>query len=171
MGIQVVRQPFSPQTFIENFLLYIHSKTTQNESSPPRVRLLISGYPARNLQINLDCPLGLFFPLVTVPLFKYLLNLSTYPPVCFPTPTIPLSPFSAFQPESASKLQADHLISLFDPFTALFRKSLNSLAWLPEPSFTECLMCQAVLGALPAEQWSRPQSLIFCLGWCGIGAE
>ena len=89
MGIQAVSQPFAPQTFIENFLLYIHSKTTQNESSPPRVRLLISGYPARNLEINLDCPLGLFFPLVTIPLFKYLLNPPTSPPVCFPHPPSP----------------------------------------------------------------------------------
>lgn len=93
-GTQLVSQPFAPQMFIENFLSYMcqQNKAEQHRSFPPRVPLSGSGYPARNLEIHLDCPPSSLFPFWTVQLLKYLLNLAPCPPACFPTPYHPLEP-------------------------------------------------------------------------------
>lgn len=123
------------------------NKTKQKESkaSLPRVSS-VRRHPARNLEGNLDLhPCFLPFPSLRVLFLKYPLSPPTSPHVCFLVCTISLSFFFAFQPVSASKLQSDCFVSLFDPFMALFGLSLNSdlafkavIYWVPA-------MCCALL--------------------------
>ena len=118
---------FLLSSFRISYICTNETKQKEFKASLPRVSFSVRRHPARNLEGNLDLPpCFLPFPSLRVLLLKYLLSPPASPHVCFPVHIIPLSSFFAFQPVSASKLQSDCVVSLFDTFMALFGSSLNS---------------------------------------------